>query len=163
MNNTVALLVMGFLGIGALLILAYCFFLYNDLAQRLERLKGMWADIKTMESRRFRVQGQVTHRVGRSMRFESGLRQPGVDRRGARGGIGPLVVGNGNGLPNRSTGTAQYGLTEDVRALYSESEAHVRLHREAEQYNAMLRQVPSCWVAPAMGFRPWRMRAQLRR
>jgi hypothetical protein len=44
-------------------------------------------------------------------------------------------------------------MATDFHSQELENEAHLALHREGEQYNAVIRSIPCCFVATALGFR----------
>jgi hypothetical protein len=132
---------------------------YNDLSRRLERLKGLLADVQRIRHRGRAVRGSVSRHVRTATRHEQ--RAIGnAARRGGRGGRLLNIQDTSNGWPVvTAVGSTERGLSADIETQDREQHAWAQLHVEAQQYNALL---PSSLVAHTFGFRPWRMNAQRR-
>ncbi|MFM9965995.1 MAG: hypothetical protein ACKV2Q_32845 [Planctomycetaceae bacterium] len=50
-------------------------------------------------------------------------------------------------------------MSTDILSLDAENQRHMELHREAEQYNALIRSIPRCFVARTCGFPAWEFQA----
>lgn len=128
---------------------------YNDLAGRLERLRGLTATARATRGRRFSVGRDVRQHVRTATTHERGVTRL-ASRRGGRGGS--WVRDNGNGWPEcRGVGSAELGLKTDVESAGLELSASTDLHREAEAYNALLASFPALVVGRVFRFRPWRL------
>ena len=145
------------LGLVALLSLLYGVSVRNDLARRWERLRGLAANVRAARQRR---QG-VGHDVGRHLKYaqrhEQRVTRSGSQRGRRRGGRFIDVSDLSNGWPTAgTTGVTSQGMSQDIQSRDSETAVRDILHAESQVYNAIVRSWPSCIVARACGFRPWR-------
>ncbi|QOJ04348.1 MAG: hypothetical protein HRU71_12995 [Planctomycetia bacterium] len=127
---------------------------YNDLTCRRERLKGLLATIRSMRARRHGVGSDVSRGVRWATGHERAVARLGT-RRGGRGRRLISDVANG-WAPTTAVASANQGMTLSVDSHNKENQAWLDLQREAEIYNARVRQFPSCLVAQAFGFQTWR-------
>lgn len=155
---TVGLVVLvGFIAAFGLPVATYFAYAYNDLAKRWERLRGLHADVVSARIRRKGVSSTISRHLTRATRHERQVTNAGA-RRGGRGR--GLISDNVNGWPtSQAIGTSNQGMTTDIQSLDFENQRYLELHREAEQYNALIRSIPRCLVAKACGFRPWRFQS----
>lgn len=146
-----------FLGLVALLSLLYGVIVRNDLARRWERLRGLAANVRAARQRRQGVGHDVARHLGHAQRHEQRVTRSGSQRGRRRGGRFIDITDTSNGWPTaQTTGVTSQGMNQDIQSRDSETAARVVLHTEAEAYNALVRSWPSCIVARACGFRPWR-------
>lgn len=135
----------------------YSLFLFNDLAKRLERLKGVAADIRSARARRW----GISHVAGQGVQSATAHEQRVVrsgSRRGGRGNGQFSVRDNANGWADvKAVNTVSQGLAANIQAQDFENQVRQSLHREAEEFNARLRVFPACILAPLMGFKPWNL------
>jgi hypothetical protein len=145
---------MGLLLVGMIVAGLYTWFVYNDLTRRRERLRGLYATVCTMRARRRGVGQDTSRGVNAATRHEQRVARLGT-RRG-RGG-GRLATDIANGWPSAiAVGAAGQAMNISVHSHDAEAQAWQQLQREAEAYNAALREFPRCVLASALGFRPWR-------
>lgn len=146
-----------FLGVVVLLMLMYGVLVRNDLARRWERLRGLAANVRAARQRRQGVGHDVARHLSHAQRHEQRVMRSGSQRGGRHGGRFINVGDNANGWPSaQTTGVTSAGMNMDTQSRDSETAARMALHAEAEAYNAVVRSWPSCVVADACGFRPWR-------
>jgi len=126
---------------------------YNDLTRRRERLKGLMATIRSMRARRRGVFHSVSRGVHWATGHERNVAKLGA-RRGGRGGRMFNDVAN-QWPASAAVGSANQGMSISVHSHDLENQSWLEFQREAEAYNARVRQFPSCLVAQAFGFRPW--------
>jgi hypothetical protein len=151
----------GLLLVGLVFLGLYSWVVYNDLTRRRERLRGLMATVHSMQLRRHGVAQAGSRGVRWATRHEQQVARLGA-RRGGRGGR--LVGDIANQWPSAgAVGSANQAMNFAVQSHDAEAQAWQQLQREAEAYNAALRQFPRCLVAPALGFRPWRFGSDNRR
>ena len=145
------------LGLATLVSLLYGVIVRNDLARRLERLRGLAANVRATRQRRQGVGHDVARHLSHAQRHEQRVTHSGARRGRRRGGRFIDVSDLSNGWPTAgTTGVTSQGMSQDIQSRDAETEARVALHAEAEKFNAIVRSWPSCIVAEMFGYRPWR-------
>jgi len=135
----------------------YALVVWNDFANRRQRLRRLVADIKTIRARRRGVTKAVNHHVWHAKHHEQQIASRGA-RRGKGGGRAIKVSDIANQWPAaNAVNTVGQGLAIDVNSQDMEALAQRELNASAEEYNALLETIPRGWVAKQMGFRPWRI------
>ena len=152
MEILIVLLVATFLIAG----IVYTWQVYNDFAYRLERLKALAADVRTMQQRGRSVAQAANKHMHTSRRHVESTVSRAVKGK-LRGGR--LFAVNADPYPDaRAVDTIDSGLAAKIQSRDLESQTQITLHREAAEYNALIRQFPRSLVAQSFGFRPWQLK-----
>lgn len=140
----------------ALPLAAYTIMVRNDLSRRWERLRALVANVHAARQLRRGVGQDVGRHLGHAQRHEQRVTRF-ASQRGRGGGTAFKVADNANGWPGlTTTSVTTQGLSLDKQSRDAESAARMTLHAEAETYNALVRNWPTCIVARWFGFRAWR-------
>lgn len=157
--ETAFLVVIGSAVLGLLLAAIYAVAVRNDLSRRWARLMALAANVRAVRQRRQGVGRDVGRYVRRAQDNEQSVSRFGSQRGRRRGGRLIDISDTANGWPMvATTPITSQGMNVDVSSRDSETAARVALHSEAAQYNQILMAWPSCFVAQACGFRPWKYR-----
>ncbi|HBJ34436.1 MAG TPA: hypothetical protein DDZ51_06665 [Planctomycetaceae bacterium] len=137
-----------------LLLATWAWRVHSDLTWRRERLRGLVADIAAILGESVAVRSIGTRHSGRASRMENKQRRT-VARPKSNAG----TWFDNNQYPEakalasvNASQASEYGVQGSIRA------AQQKLNEEAAQYNARLRSLPTCLIAPVLGFYPWQIR-----